>query len=151
MYGTPKLPPFSSLRHSNAGFGIWGVWSHAHASNTPKTLDMCKKSTPCLIQKASRCVSDHTSKTTMLFIFHFLYNTKILRENHAYLFFISLVQWWKLYYIFIFFTKRTTDFNRIKRNMNDETIVFLTSLLIIVAWKILLLFSFQYKIISYFK
>ena len=114
MYGTPKLPPFSSLCHSNASFGIWGVWSHAYTSNTPKT-DMCKKSTPCLIQKASRRVSDHTSKTTMLFIFHFLYNTKILRENHTYLFFISLVQWWKLYYIFIFFTKRTTDFNRIKK------------------------------------
>ena len=28
-----------------------------------------------------------------LYNFHFLYNTKILRENHVYLFFISLVQW----------------------------------------------------------
>ena len=74
-----------------------------------------KKSMPFLIQKASRCAADHTAKTTMLFIFHFLYNTKILRENHVYLFFISLVQCWKLYYIFIFFTERTTDFERIKK------------------------------------
>ena len=51
-----------------------------------------------LIQKASRCVSK-----TKLFIFHFLYNTKILWENHVYLFFVSLVQLWKLC-ISIFFT-----------------------------------------------
>ena len=36
----------------------------------PKTLETCKKSTPCLIKKASRRVADHTSKT--FFIFHFL-------------------------------------------------------------------------------
>ena len=41
-----------------------------------------KKSTPCLIKKASRCATDRTSKTTF-FIFRFLYNTKILRENHV--------------------------------------------------------------------
>ena len=40
--------------------------------HAPKT-EMCKKNKPCLIQKASRCVSK-----TKLFIFHFLYNTKIL-------------------------------------------------------------------------
>ena len=117
---------------------------------TPKTIETCKKSTPCLIKKASRCAADRTSKTTF-FIFHFLYNTKILRENHVYLFVIWLVQWWKLYYIYIFFTQRTTDFDRLKRNMNDGTIVFLTSLLIFLTWKILLLFSFWYKIISCFK
>ena len=118
--------------------------------HTPKTLETCKKSTPCLIQKASRCAADRTSKTTF-FIFHFLCNTKIVRENHVYLFVIWLVQWWKLYYIYIFFTQRTTDFDRLKRNMNDGTIVFLTSLLIALTWKILLLFSFWYKIISCFK
>ena len=57
-----------------------------------------KKSTPYLIKKASRCAADCTSKTTTLFIFHILYNTKILRENQMYLFVISLVQWWKFYY-----------------------------------------------------
>ena len=31
-----------------------------------------KKSTPCLIKKASRCAADRTSKTTTFFIFHFL-------------------------------------------------------------------------------
>ena len=31
-----------------------------------------KKSTPCLIKKASRCVTDRTSKTTTFLIFHFL-------------------------------------------------------------------------------
>ena len=36
-------------------------------------------------------------------------------------FVISLVQWWKLYYIYIFFTKRTTDFNKLKWNMNKKS------------------------------
>ena len=49
----------------------------------PTTLERCKKSMHCLIQKASRCAADCMSKTTMLFIFHFLYNTKILGENHV--------------------------------------------------------------------
>ena len=35
----------------------------------PKT-ETCKKSTPCLTQKASRGAADHTSKTTVFFIFH---------------------------------------------------------------------------------
>ena len=43
--------------------------------------------------------------------------------------------------IYISFTQRTTDFDRLKkRNMNDGTIVFLTSLLIALTWNILLLF-----------
>ena len=44
----------------------------------------------CLIKKASRCVADHTSKT-MFFIFYFLYNAKILPENHEY--FYLLFDW----------------------------------------------------------
>ena len=98
-------------------------------------------------KKVSRCAADCTSKTTF-FISHFL--TKILRKKSC-VFVISLVQWWKLYYIYIFFTQRTTDFDKLKRNMNDGTIVFLTSLLSVLTWKILLLFSFWYKIISCFK
>ena len=31
--------------------------------HTPKTLETCKKSMPCLIKKASRCVIDRMSKT----------------------------------------------------------------------------------------
>ena len=74
-----------------------------------------------------------------VFIFQFLYNTKILRENHVYLFVIWLVQWWKLDCIYIF-TQRMIDLHRLKRNMNDGRIVFLTSLLIALIWNILLLF-----------
>ena len=119
--------------------------------HTPKMSETSKKSTPCLIKKGSIYAVDRTSKTTTFFIFHFLFNIKILRENHVYLFVIWLVQWWKLYYIYIFFTQRTIDFHRLKRNMNDGTIVFLTSLLIALTWNILLLFSFWPKIISCFE
>ena len=81
-----------------------------------------KKSTPCLIKKASRCAADCTPKTTTLFIFQRAYEKllKILRENHAYscLFFICRSV--------LFFTQRTTDSDRLKRNMNNGTIVFLT-------------------------
>ena len=41
-----------------------------------------------------------------------------------------------------FFTQRTTNFDRLKRNMSDAAIVFLTSLLIVLTLNILLLFSF---------
>ena len=40
--------------------------------HTSKRLETCKKSTPCLIKKASRRAADRTSKTTMFLIFHFL-------------------------------------------------------------------------------
>ena len=121
--------------------------------HTPKMLEtpclIKKKSMPCLIKKASRCTADRTTKTTTVFIFHFLhYNTKILQEIHVYLFFIWLVQWWKLCYICIFFTQKTTDLDRLKRNMDDGTIVFLKSLLTALTWNILLLFSFWQKVIS---
>ena len=47
---------------------------------------------------------------------------------------ISLLFHWfngqKLYYIYVFFTQRMTDFDRLKRIIDDGTIVFLTSLLI---------------------
>ena len=41
------------------------------SSHMPKRLDMRKKSTHCLIKKASRCAVDCTSKT-MFLIFHCL-------------------------------------------------------------------------------
>ena len=114
---------------------------------TPKTIETCKKSTPCLIKKASRCAADRTSKTTTFFISQFLWNTKILQKNHVYL----LFHWFSgENCIYIFFTQRTTDFDKSKRNMNDGTIFFLTSLFSVLTWKILLLFSFPYKIISCF-
>ena len=124
--------------------------ARTHLFTCLKHLGRAKKSTPCLIKKASRCAVDRTSKTTTFFIFHI--NAKVLRENHMYLFFISLVQWWKLYYIYISFTQRTADFDRLKkRNMDDRTIVFLTSFLITLTSNILLLFYFWHKTISCFK
>ena len=45
----------------------------------------------------------------------------------SFVFVIPVVQWWKLYYVYIFFTKRMRDFNKLKRNMNDVIIVFLMS------------------------
>ena len=106
--------------------------------STPKILGTSEKKHAFLDSKSFKvCGRSHVNA----FFFHFLYNTKILRENHVYLFVVRLVQWWKLYYIYIFFTQRTTDFHRLKRNMNDETIIFLTSLLIPLTWNILFFFS----------
>ena len=96
---------------------LWHTrYAIAHCLSTSLKHWRCaKKSMPCLIKKASRCATDRTSKTTTFFIFRFLYNTKILPENHVYLFVIWLVQWWKLYYIYIFFTQRMTDFDRLEK------------------------------------
>ena len=52
--------------------------------------------------------------------------------------------------LYIFLTQGK-DFDRLKRNMNDGTVVFLKPLLIVLTWNILLPFSFWYKTISYFK
>ena len=67
--------------------------------HTPKTL---RKSTSCLIKKASRCAADRTSKTTTFFIFHFLGNTKILWENCVCLLFIGSVVKTILYLHFLY-------------------------------------------------
>ena len=45
--------------------------ARAHLGTRLKHWRRAKKSTPCLIKKASRRVADPTSKTTFL-IFHFL-------------------------------------------------------------------------------
>ena len=109
--------------------------------HTPKTLETCKKkSTPCLIQKASSCAADRTSKTTVFFIFHFL-NTQRSYEKIICLFFISLVQRWKLH-VFFFLPKGRQTSNELERNMNEGTIVYLTSLLIVLTWKKLFFFFF---------
>ena len=67
------------------------VIARAHLCTCLKRWRRAKKSTPCLIKKASKCVTDYTSKTTIFFIFRFLYNTKILRENHVYCYLIGSV------------------------------------------------------------
>ena len=61
-----------------------------------------KKTTPCLIKKASRCAADRTSKTTTFFVFCFLYNTKILRENLVYCYLIGSVVKIVLYLYFLY-------------------------------------------------
>ena len=64
------------------------VCDRMHAPlHMPKTLETCKI-TPCFIQKASRCAADRTSKTTTLFIFHFLCNTDLTRKSCVLIFYI---------------------------------------------------------------
>ena len=96
-----------------------GNFSMKISSKAGFRMRPAKKSTPCFIKKASRCAADRTSKTTC-FIFHFLYNTQRFYEKIFW-----LVQWWKLYYSHIFFTQRTTDFDRLKRNMTEESFFWL--------------------------
>ena len=71
----------------------------ASARTRLKRWTRAKKSTPCLIEKASRCATDRTSKTTF-FVFCFLYNTKILRENHVYCCLIGSVVKIVLYFLY---------------------------------------------------
>ena len=85
-----------------------------------------KKSSPCLIQKASRCAEDRTSKSTLLSFTLYKAHRSYKKIVCIYL----LFHWFRVKIvlcIYIFFTQRTTDFNRLKRNMNDGTIFLLTS------------------------
>ena len=43
----------------------------------------------------------------------------LMKKKRVYLFVIWLVQCWKLFCIYIFFTQRTTDFHRLKRILNN--------------------------------
>ena len=114
----------------------------------PKTSVTCKKTCFVWLKKLQGVWQIARLKQRLLsFTFH--KHEDPTRES--YVFVISLVQWWKLYYIYIFFTKMMTDFDRSKRNTNNRTIVFLTSLLIALTWNILLVFSFWCKLISCFK
>ena len=118
--------------------------------HTPKNVrDVLKKA--CLVWLKKLQGVRQIARLKQLFYLFLNYNTKILQENHLCLCVIWLLQWWKLCYIHIFFTQRTTDLGRLKRNMDDGTIVFLTSLLTSLTWNILILFSFWQKIISCFK
>ena len=77
-----------------------------------------KKSTLCLIQKASRCAADRTPKTKT-----------ILLENYVYF----LFHWFsgEICMFLLSLHKGRHTSKELKRNMNDGTIVFLMSLLII--------------------
>ena len=96
----------------------------------PKT-ELCKKNIPCLVQKASRCAADCTSKTSVFYLWLSL-NTKILEKNHVCLFLISLV---KIMFL-CSLHKGWQSSKEFKRNINDGTIIFLTSVLTILASKI---------------
>ena len=50
--------------------------------HTPKTLEMCIKSTPCLIRKASRHAADCTSKTATCFSYFIGSVVKIVLYLH---------------------------------------------------------------------
>ena len=113
--------------------------------HTPKTLETCKKKARRLIEKPSRCAADRTYKATF-FVFQFLWNTNILKENRVYLFVISLAQWWKLHYQKqppkVFYIKSILKkFAKFKGNTCARVSFLinlqapLTSLLIVLTWK----------------
>ena len=146
---------FSGLIQASA----YEACMHAHASecdcmhtplNMPKMLDVLKKA-HLLWLKRLQGVWQISHLKQQCFLSFTFYITQRSYEKIVYLFVVWLVQWWKLYYIYIFFTQKITDFDRLKTNMSDGTIVFLTSLLIAITWNILLLFSFWQKIISCFE
>ena len=105
--------------------------------HTPKTLETCKKSMPCLIKKASRCVIDRMSKTkNVVYLSLSIKHKDLTRKSCVFIcYFIgSVVK------IALHKTKDMTDFDRLKRNMYDGIVVFLASLLILLTWNILLFF-----------
>ena len=106
---------------------------------------------PCLIKKTSRCAADRRSKTTTFLSFTFNKTQRSYKKSCVFFgYFIGSVVKIVLYLHFLY-----TKDNRLrqikKRNMNNGTNLFLTSLLITLTWNILLLFSFWHKIISCFK
>ena len=104
----------------------------------PKMLDVLKKA--CLVWLKKGQGVWQIARLKQRFLSFFYYIAQRSYKKIVYLFVIWLVQWWKLYCIYILFTQRTIDFHRLKRNINDGTIVFLTSLLVALTWNILLLF-----------
>ena len=119
--------------------------AHAYICTRLKHERCAKKSTPCLIKKLQGV--RQIARRNKVFHLSKLFERETFKDltRKSCVFVISLIQWWKLYHIYIFFTQSTTGFNKLKRNMNDGTIVFLTSLLIALTWYILLLSSFWCK------
>ena len=64
-WNTPNARYNTRLRYTRRAI------AHARLCTRLNHQRRAKKSTPCLIKKASRCAADRTSKTTF-FIFHFL-------------------------------------------------------------------------------
>ena len=95
-----------------------------HTSETSETCKKKKKKKAGVVWLKKLQGVRKIPRLKQRFSYFTSYKTQILRENYVYLFIIALVQWWKLYYIYIFLRQRTTDFNRLKWNMNDGTIFF---------------------------
>ena len=98
----------------------------AHHCTCLKFQRHAKRSMPCLIKKASGCTADHTSKT-IFFIFHFLYNIKDFTGKSCVFICYLIGSVVKTVLYLYFFTQRRTDFGRLKRNVTDGTIIFLTA------------------------
>ena len=129
---------------SSSGFGIWDMWSHAHTSAHAWNIRDVQKKAHFVWFKKLQGVWQITHLKQQCFLSFTFCKTQRSYKKFMCLFFISLVQWWKLH-VFILFTWRTTDFKRIKKKQNDGTIIFLTSSLNALTWKILLLFSIWFK------
>ena len=134
-------------------FDIWGVRSHTHASaHALNVRDVLKKARLVWLKKLQSVRQIARLKQQLFLSFPFYIITQRSYEKIKCIYF--LFDWfsgWKLLYIYTFFTQRTPDLDRLERNMDNETIVFVTSLLTALTWNILLLFSFWQKIISYFR
>ena len=127
-----------------AGFGILGVRSHARA----RLYTLQKKARLVSFKKLQGVRQITRLKQQRFLSFTFYITQKSYAKMCIYLF-----HWFsgENCIIFIFFTSERQTSKELKRNMNDGTMVFLTSLLIVLTGKILLLICFWYKIISCFK
>ena len=85
--------------------------------HTPKTLETSKKSIPCLIKKASRCVIDRMSKTKN--VFHLSLSIKhkdLTRKSCVFIcYFIGSVVKIVLYFYFLY--TKDNKLQKIKKNM----------------------------------
>ena len=140
--------------HKNAGINIWGCDPMHMPLHTPKTLEMCKKKACLVWFKELQGVQQFACLKQQRFWSFTFYITERYYEKKMYLFifyFVGSVVKITLYILLFSSNKEWQTLKELKRKINDWTIVFLMSLLIVLTWKILLLFSFWYKIISCFK
>ena len=69
----------------------------------PKTLETCKKSMPCLIQKASRCATGRTSKTSVFYLALSIKHKDLTRKSCMFIFYLigSVVKIVYFYFLYI--------------------------------------------------
>ena len=118
--------------------------------HTPKTLDVQKKHFLAWFKKLQGVPQIACLKQQRFLSFTF-YKTQRSYEKIMCVYF--LFHWFSgenCMFLFSLYKGRQTS-KELKRKMNDGTIAFLTSLLIVLTWKILFLFSFRYKVIPCFK